>query len=90
MNRRERRTRGLWLIKRLYRLKNSPLLQEADLKDVPKDVLKTLIAGTCENKDMQRKYRSLNSILGEILELEKELLDMKLDLEAKRPKGIFH
>lgn len=87
MNRQQRRTRGLWISERLATLKNSSLLQEADLKDIPKEDLDLLIAGTHPNKTMQRKYRSINKILGEILELTKELRAMQLDLDEKQKKS---
>ena len=84
MNRKERRTRGKWVYERLNQLKGSPLLEEADLKDIPKDQLDQLIAGTHPNKEMQRKYKTINRIMGEIIELEIEIKNMQNDLSQKQ------
>lgn len=84
MNRHGRRTQGKAILQRLNILKNSPLIQEADLKDVPKDVLDHLIAGDYENKVMQKKYNTMKRILGEIMEHEIALNNMKADLLVKQ------
>lgn len=86
MNRHDRRTRGKWIQNRLNLLKNSSLLQEADLKDIPQEQIDQLIAGTHPNKDMQRKYRSINRIMGEIIDLTKALNEMQVDLAEKQLK----
>jgi len=87
MNRKERRTRGKFVVERLAKIKNSSLLQEADLKDIPKETLDQLIAGTCENKVLQRKYRSIQKLLDEMISLEIELNSMRDDL-AEKQKGL--
>lgn len=84
MDRHDRRTKGKTMVLRLNLLKNSSLLQEADLKDIPKDVLDHLIAGDCDNKVMQTKYNKIKKLLGEMAELEVELGKMKIDLLAKQ------
>lgn len=84
MNRKERRTKGKAILQRLNILKNSPLLQEPDLKDIPKDILDHLIAGDCENKVMQKKYNTMKRLLGEMADLEVELGRMKYDLLVKQ------
>jgi hypothetical protein len=86
MNRRERRTRGKFIFTRLNVLKNSPLIQDADLSNLPKEVIDSLVAHTCENKDLQRKYNTCQRILGEIIELEGELFRMKEDLMVKQTR----
>ena len=55
MNRKERRTVGKKIVERLHILKNSALVRAANLQDIPKDVLDSLIANTCENKVLQKK-----------------------------------
>ena len=88
MNRRERRTRGIALQNRLRVLKNSALLQDADLKDIPEDVRKSLVDNTCEDKTLQRKYNTIIKLFSEVMEIEKELVNMNMDLDAKRlPKA---
>jgi len=82
-NRKERRTKGLALVKRLNILQNSPILKEMDLKDIPKDVLDALIAGTCENKVLQKRYELQKRIFSEIMEIEIWLQRARLDLEKK-------
>ena len=84
MNRHQRRTRGKWVYERLNQLKGSPLLEEADLKDIPKDQLDQLIAGDHPDKEMQRKYKTINRIMGEIIELEIEIKNMQNDLVQKQ------
>jgi hypothetical protein len=86
-NRQERRTKGKWIIKRLQILKNSQLLKDADLSDLPKDVVDKLIAGTCEQKDLQTRYKKCMKIISEITELELMLQQMKQDLAFK--KGVL-
>ena len=84
MNRSERRTRGKYIVERLNLIKNSSLFKEADLKDIPKDVIDTLVANTCENKELQRKYNSIKRLLSEGIELEIELRNMQIDLTNKQ------
>ena len=89
-NRRERRTRGEAIFQRLQILKNSPLIQDADLSKLPKEVIDTLVTHTCENKDLQKRYDTCQRILSELISLEGELYTMKEDLKAKqnRPKTL--
>lgn len=88
MNRKERRTTGLALVKRLNTLKNSPILQEMDLKDIPKDILDSLIANSCENKVLQKRYNLQKRIFSEIMEIEIYLHNANLDLEKKMKKVV--
>lgn len=83
MNRKERRTTGKRLIERLQVLKNSSILQEMDLKDIPKDVLDSLIANICENKVLQKRYNLQKRIFSEMAEIEIWLHDANVDLEKK-------
>ena len=83
-NRRERRTRGIWMAKRLAVLKNSQILKDADLSGLPEDVIKALQQGTCENEKLQKRYRLCNKIIAEMIELEAELQNMRLDLAQKQ------
>ena len=83
MNRRQRRTRGIEILQRLRTLKNSSLISQAGLKDIPQEVRDKLIAGTCENKALQHKYNTINKLLTEITELEIELHNMRVDLSGK-------
>jgi hypothetical protein len=83
MNRKDRRTKGLDAVKRLEVLKRSVILQDIDLKDIPKDILYSLIANKCENKTLQRKYNTQKRLLGEVIELEAMLHNMRVDLNAK-------
>ena len=84
MNRSERRTRGKYIVERLNLIKNSSLFKEADLKDIPQETIDKLIANTCENKELQRKYNSIKRLLSEAMELEIELRKMQLDLANKQ------
>ena len=83
-NRRERRIRGKFIFQRLNVLKNSPLIQDADLSSLPKEVIDTLVAHTCENKALQKKYDTCQRILGELISLEAELTRMREDLKVKQ------
>jgi hypothetical protein len=84
MNRHERRTRGQYIVQRLTQLRNSTLVNDFDLKDIPKDILDSLIANKCENTVLQKKYNTLKRIGEEAMKLEIELHNMKVDLDAKR------
>lgn len=88
MNRKERHTKGLALAKRLNILQNSPILQEMDLKEIPKDTLDALIANTCENKILQKRYNLQKRIFSEMAEIEIWLYNANLDLENKIKKGV--
>jgi uncharacterized protein (DUF1810 family) len=82
-NRRERRTKGKAIFQRLQVLKNSPLIQDADLSNLSQEVIDSLVAHTCENKTLQKRYDACQRILGEMILLEGELFKMKEDLKAK-------
>ncbi len=84
MNRKQRRTRGKFVVQRLAKLKSSPLLDKVDLKDIPEDTVKQLIEGTCENKTLQKEYNTSKRILDEIMSLDLELFEMQQDLDQKR------
>lgn len=88
MNRKERRTTGKRLIERLQVLKNSPILKEMDLKDIPKDVLDSLIANSCENKVLQKRYNLQKRIFSEMAETEIWLHNANVDLENKIKKEL--
>lgn len=91
MNRHERRTKGFALVKRLQTLKNSPILAEMDLKDIPKDVLNDLIVGCCKNSALQKRYNLQKRIFSEIAESEIWMHNARIDLEQKTqrpPKNI--
>lgn len=83
-NRRERRTRGKEIMKRLNILKNSQILKDADLSDLPEDLVKQLIAGTCKNDVLQKRYRTCSRILDEVSRLQIELKIMQTDLAKKK------
>jgi len=83
MNRKERRTKGLALAKRLNVLKNSPILQEMDLSDIPKETLDALIAGCCKNSALQKRYNLQKRILSEVMEAEIWLHNANVDLKNK-------
>ena len=83
MNRKERRTRGIYIVSRLNVLKNSTILKDADLKDIPQEVIDQLSKGECENKVLQKKYNTNVRIISEAIELEAELSRMKSDLASK-------
>jgi uncharacterized protein (DUF1810 family) len=83
-NRRERRTRGKFIFTRLNTLKNSSLIQDADLSNLPKEVIDSLVAHTCENKALQKRYDACQRVLGELISLEGELFKMKEDLKVKQ------
>lgn len=88
MNRRDRRTRGRYITERLTTLRNSTVLQDANLKDLPQDVIDTLIAGTCENEVLQKRYNLIKKLLNEMMMLEIELKQMQEDLRIKQSKEI--
>ena len=88
MNRRDRRTRGKYITERLATLRNSSVLQDANLKELPQDVIDSLIAGTHENEALQKRYNLIKKLLNEMMMLEIELKQMQEDLKAKRLKGI--
>lgn len=83
MNRHERRTKGLELVKRLQILKNSPILQEMNLKDIPKETLDDLILGCCKNSALQKRYNLQKRIFSEIATIEIILYNANLDLQKK-------
>ena len=84
MNRHDRRTKGKAILQRLTVLRNSPILKEADLSDLPKEVVDLLVAGNHPSKEMQRRYNTCKRILDEMMKLELDLKIMQYDLEAKR------
>ena len=84
MNRRDRRTKGKAIQQEINRIKNSQLLKEADISSLPKEVVDALVAGTCENKTLQRKYNSCKKLLDKLINLKLELTLMKEDLDSKR------
>lgn len=83
MNRKERRTTGLAMVKRLNTLKNSPILQEMDLKDIPKDILNELIQGCCKNGALQKRYNLQKKLFSEMAEAEIWLHNANMDLKQK-------
>jgi hypothetical protein len=84
MNRHERHTTGKKIVERLRILKNSAIYKDADLSNLPEDVIKALSTGKCENKALQKHYNTCLRILDEIIRLEIELQRMNLDLKQKQ------
>ena len=83
-SRRERRTRGKWIAQRLQVLKNSQILKDADLSDLPEDVVKSLQGGKHENVALQKRYNTAMKIMDELIRLQMELRAMQEDLKVKR------
>lgn len=83
-NRRERRRQTKWLQFRLTILKNSKLLKDADLSDIPKETIDALAGHTCENKDLQRRYDKSLKIMDEIMQIQISLNNLEADLEQKQ------
>lgn len=84
MNRKDRRTRGKFIMGRLQELRNSKVLQTLDFKDIPQDVMDSLIANTCENIVLQKRYNLQKRLIQEAIDLEIELHNLKVDLASKR------
>jgi hypothetical protein len=82
-NRKERRTMGIAMAKRLQILRNSSLYKQANLTDIPEDVIKTLVAGNCENKTLQAHYNKCHKVLDEVMDIEIRLHNMRTDLSEK-------
>ena len=83
-SRRERRTRGVEIIKRLRILKNSQILKDADLSELPEEVIDALKTNTCANKELQKRYNLAMRIMSELIELQSEYEMMKSDLAKKK------
>ena len=83
-NRHERRTRGASLVKRLRTLKNSQILKDADLSELPEEIVESLKNHTCENKVLQKRYDLGIRIMSELIELQSEYEMMKSDLAKKK------
>ena len=71
------------MAKRLQVLKASPLLQDMDMKDVPQEVLDSLIANSCDNKALQKRYNAVKRLFSEMAEIEIWLYNANLDLVKK-------
>jgi hypothetical protein len=83
MNRKERRTYGKQIIERLDQINRSKVLEALNFDDIPKDILDSLIANTCENRPMQKRYNLYKRLLEEKIRLEIDLHNMKIDLAEK-------
>lgn len=82
-NRHDRRTRGKEIAQRLTTLKNSQILKDADLSELPEDVVTALKEGTCENDILQKRYNLCLKIMAEMIELQMELTAMQNDYKQK-------
>ncbi len=85
MNRQERRTYGKQIATRLDQINKSKVLEALNFDDIPKELLDSLIANTCENIPMQKRYNLYKRLLEEKIRLEIDIQNMKVDLMAKRP-----
>ena len=84
MNRQERRGKGRAMLKRAQTLRNSQILKDADLSDLPEDVIKSLQGGHHDNVALQKRYDTAVRIMSELIQLEMELKKMDDDIILKR------